>query len=207
LTPSQIRTAYGLNSLPLAADGTPLDGSGQTIAIVDAYYDPTIFSDLDAFDSQFGLTSSSPTLYQQYGAASSFLTVLNQSGQQAPLPSTDPGDPNTSPPSLPGGWEGEEALDVEWAHAIAPGAKIDLIECADGYGPQGIADLMAGATMAGSLPGVSVVSMSWGFTEGTSPYQVTPEDEAMYDADLTSPGVTYLAGTGDFGVAGTTYPA
>ena len=73
-TPAQIRTAYGINNLSL-------DGTGQTIAIVDAYDDPQIYQALDTFDGQFGLTTSGPTLYQQYGAATSFLTVLNQNGQ------------------------------------------------------------------------------------------------------------------------------
>ena len=107
-SPAQIRTAYGVSSLAY-------DGTGQTIAIVDAYGDPEIDASLDAFDRQFSLTTSGPTLYQEFGAASSFLTVLNEYGQAAPLPSTDP--------TGPGGdnWETEEALDVEWAHATAPG--------------------------------------------------------------------------------------
>ena len=104
-TPDQVRTAYGINSLSL-------DGTGQTIAIVDAYDDPAIFQAVDDYDNQFGLTSSGPTLYQQYGASSSFLTVLGQDGTTTDLPAVDP----------TGGWEMEEALDVEWIHAIAPGA-------------------------------------------------------------------------------------
>ena len=109
-TPAQIRAAYGISSLSL-------DGTGQTIAIVDAYDDPGIFQALDAFDTQFGLTGSGPSLYAQYGPASSFLTVLNQYGQATSLPSTDPSGPGTA------NWEVEEALDVEWAHAIAPGRR------------------------------------------------------------------------------------
>ncbi len=108
-TPAQIRDAYGLNDLSE-------DGTGQTIAIVDAYNDPDIFQAVDLFDSQFGMTDSGPTLYDQYGPAASFLTVLNQSGQTASLPSTDPSGVGTD------NWEVEEELDVEWAHAIAPGA-------------------------------------------------------------------------------------
>src|SRR5208282_2637111 len=69
-TPAQIRAAYGISALSF-------DGTGQTIAIIDAYDDPSIFQSVDAFDTQFGLTSSGPTLYAQYGPASSFLTVLN----------------------------------------------------------------------------------------------------------------------------------
>ena len=109
-TPAQIRSAYGISALSE-------DGTGQTIAIVDAYDDPMIYQALDAFDSQFGLTSSVPTLYNQYGPASSFLTVLNQSGQATSLPSTDPNGPGTD------NWELEEELDVEWTHAIAPAPR------------------------------------------------------------------------------------
>ena len=94
-TPAQIRSAYGVNSLSE-------DGTGQTIAIVDAYNDPEIDLALDTFDSQFGLTSSGPSLDRQYGPASSFLTVLNQSGQSTSLPATDPSGPGTD------NWEVEE---------------------------------------------------------------------------------------------------
>ena len=109
-TPAQIRDAYGVNNLSL-------DGTGQTIAIVDAYDDPDILQALDAFDSQFSLTDSGPSLYDQYGPASSFLTVLNQYGQSTSLPSTDPRGAGTD------NWEVEEALDVEWTHAMAPAPR------------------------------------------------------------------------------------
>ena len=59
-SPAQIRTAYGVSSLAY-------DGTGQTIAIVDAYGDPEIDASLDAFDRQFSLTTSGPTLYQEFG--------------------------------------------------------------------------------------------------------------------------------------------
>jgi len=185
-TPAQIRAAYGINGLG--------DGTGQTIAIVDAYDDPAMFQALDAFDSQFGLTSSGPTLYSQYGPASSFLTVLNQYGQATSLPGTDPNGPGTD------NWEVEEALDVEWAHAIAPGAQIILVEA----NSQSLADLMAGVATAASQPGVSVVSMSWGFPEGQA---VVASDEATYDRVLTTPGVTFVASAGDYGAADPEYPA
>ncbi|HVC97438.1 MAG TPA: Ig-like domain repeat protein, partial [Pirellulales bacterium] len=190
-TPDQIRTAYGL-------DNVSSDGAGQTIAIVDAYDDPAIFDALDTFDSQFGLSGSGPNLNQQYGPASSFLTVLNESGQSAPLPATDPtGAGNDN-------WEVEEALDVEWAHATAPGARILLVE-ADS---QSIGDLMSAVGEAAGLPGVSVVSMSWGFTEGQT---VLAADESLYDGYLTTPaghqGVTFVASTGDYGAANPEYPA
>ncbi len=191
--PAQIRTVYGIDALS-AGVSTPLDGTGQTIAIVDAYDDPSIFPALDAFDSQFGLTATGPSLYQQYGPASTFLTVLNQAGQATSLPGSDPNGPGTD------NWEVEEALDVEWTHAIAPGARIILVE-ADS---QSLSDLMAGVATAATQPGVSVVSMSWGFPEGQA---VLQSDEAAYDSVLTTPGVSFVASTGDFGAADPEYPA
>jgi Ca2+-binding RTX toxin-like protein len=186
-TPAQIRAAYGINNLSL-------DGTGQTVAVVDAYDDPDIYQALDTFDSQFGLTTTGPTLYQQYGPASSFLTVLNQQGQATGLPGTDPAGAGNA------NWEMEEALDVEWAHAIAPGAKIVLVEA----NSQALSDLMSGAATAASQPGVSVVSMSWGFTEGVD---VLSSEEALYDSTFIAPGVTFVASTGDYGAADPEYPA
>ncbi len=186
-SPNQVRTAYGINNVAL-------DGTGQTIAIVDAYDDPSIGQGLDTFDSQFATTSAGPTLYDQYGPAASFLTVVNEAGQASPLPSTDPSGPGTD------NWEVEEALDVEWTHAIAPGARIVLVEA----NSQSLADLMAGVATAAQQPGVSVVSMSWGFTEGQA---VFAADEAAYDSTFTTPGVTFVASTGDYGAADPEYPA
>ena len=95
--------------------------------------------------------------------------MLNQYGQATSLPSTDPNGPGTD------NWEVEEALDVEWAHAIAPGAQIILVEA----NSQSLSDLMASVATAASQPGVSVVSMSWGFAEGQA---VFASDEATYDS-------------------------
>ncbi len=184
--PAEVRAAYGISS--------SLDGAGQTIAIVDAYDDPSIYQGVDAFDAQFGLTGTGPNLAAQYGPAASFLTVLNQSGQATSLPGTDPSGPGAT------NWELEEALDVEWAHAIAPGAQIVLVEA----NSQSLADLMTAVGIAAALPGVSVVSMSWGFTEGQT---VLASDEARYDAVFDVPGVTFLASTGDYGAADPEFPA
>ena len=185
-TPAQIRSAYGINSLSL-------DGTGQTIAIVEAYNDPQLYQALDLFDSQFGLTSSGPNLFDQYGAATSFLTVLNQYGQATSLPSTDPNGAGTD------NWEVETALDVEWAHAIAPGAQIVLVEA----NSQSLSDLMTGVATAASQPGVSVVSMSWGFAEGQTVFSA---DENAYDSYFVHPGVTFVASTGDYGAADPSLP-
>jgi hypothetical protein len=191
-TPGQIRTAYGVAALGNLA--TPLDGTGQTIAIVDAYDNPAIYSALDTFDAQFGLTSSGPSLYDQYGAASSFLTVLNQDGEPTSLPTTDPSGQGSN------NWEVEESLDTQWVHAMAPGAHIILVEASS----QSLSDLMNAVATAAAQPGVSVVSMSWGFVESQ---QVLQRDEAQYDSYFTKPGVTFVASTGDYGAAIPEYPS
>ncbi len=186
-TPAQIRTAYGLNALPTAAGGATLDGTGQTVVIVDAYNDPNIFQDLDGFDQQFSTTSSGPTLLAQYGAASSFLTVLNQNGKAGPLPGNDPNGPSSS------SWELEESLDVEWLHAIAPGAKIVLVEA----NSVNWSDLSTAELSATQVAGVSVVSMSWGITETGSGVS---GQEGSFDEQLAAiSGVSYVAATGDSG--------
>ncbi len=181
-TPAQIRTAYGINSLDA-------DGTGQTIAIVVAYDDPNIFEDVDAFDNQFGTTSNGPTLLTEYGIAASFLTVLDQTGGSS-LPDID----------HTGTWEGEEMLDVEWAHAIAPGAKIVVVECNSAFP----FDLDTGRSTAAGLSGVSVVSMSSGGPESSA------SDESRRDSIFTTPighqGVTFVAAAGDTGSPGD-YPA
>ena len=160
--------------------GTAGTGAGQTIAIVDAYNDPDVISDANTFSSAFGLP-------QFNGSGQPTLKVLNESGGTS-LPAN----------SSPGGWDVEEALDVEWAHSIAPQANIILFEAnSNSYG-----DLLTAVGTAADYAGVSVVSMSWGGGEfsgetSTDPYFVTPSGHQ---------GVTFLAATGDDGTpAG--YPA
>ncbi len=183
LTPQQICTAYSVNQITFGSVSG--NGSGQTIAIVDAYDDPSLVDstspsfgtcDLARFDQQLGLPD--PPSF----------TKLNETGGTT-LPGTDSS----------GDWEIEESLDVEWAHAIAPQASIVLIEC----NSAGISDLlMSGAPTAAALPGVSVVSMSFGT------YEAGWETEV--DSSLTTPsghqGVTFIASTGDDGAPGE-YPA
>ena len=100
MSPSAIRLAYGFDQITN-------QGAGQFIGIVDAYDDPNIESDLGVFDSQFGL----PTCTSSNGC---FKKVYAQG----------------SKPSANAGWALEISLDVEWAHAIAPQAKIVLVEAA-----------------------------------------------------------------------------
>ncbi len=194
-SPQQIRLAYGIDQIAFGTiQGT---GAGQTIAIVDAYDDPNLvdssngnfaISDLARFDQEFDLPDPPRfTKLNQYGTDIGGSTV-------GAAPSLDPagaGNPR-------GNWEAEEALDVEWAHAIAPDASLILVECNSASSQ----DLYTGVAMAADLPGVSVVSMSWGSAESSS--------ELASDGVLTTPsghqGVTFVAATGDTGSPGD-YPA
>jgi len=183
LTPAQVRHAYGFDQLIYSTNGqtTPADGRGQTIAIIDAYHDPRIYNDLDTFDNQFSINGKQ-SLLSQYGSAKSFLTVATAQ----PTPPTDRG------------WAGETALDVEWAHAIAPGAKILLVEAASGD----INDLMDAVNWARQQPGVVAVSMSWGGNEFSGEKQF----ENVFTTPAGHPGVTFVSSAGDDGAA-TSWPA
>jgi subtilase family serine protease len=110
-TPSQIAVAYGFSQLSCVNTSNHFDtskkndcGNGQTIAIVDAFDDPNAASDLTTFNAQFGL----PACTKSNGC---FSQVNAQNGRTR-------GDPS---------WALEAALDIEWAHAMAPGAKILLV--------------------------------------------------------------------------------
>ena len=134
---AQIRDAYGLNSLPDFGSEVA-DGSGQTIPLDEADNDPDIMTELDGFDRAMSLTlDSTETLYQQYGPASSFVTVYNLSGANITPYIAQSGSNGVPAEDPTGHWEAEEAMDAEWQHAIAPGAKIDIIEVNDdsNWGP------------------------------------------------------------------------
>jgi uncharacterized delta-60 repeat protein len=167
-TPSQIQKAYGFSNIKLGNIGG--DGTGQTIAIVDAYDDPNIQSDLNTFDTQFGLPSATVTRVNQTGGTS--------------YPPTD----------FSGNWETEESLDVEWAHAIAPGAQLLLVEANTNAND----DLMTAVLYAAKH--ASVVSMSWGGPEYADQLGLTN------DGRFNVPGVTFVASSGDTG-APASWPA
>lgn len=130
MAPAMVRHAYGFDLLAN-------QGAGQTIAIIDAYDDPNIASDLNTFDAQFGL----PACTTSNGCFTKFYAT----GEQ-PLASAS--------------WALEISLDVEWAHAIAPKATIILVEAAS----SSTANLMAAVDVA-VQHGASVVNMSWGGPE------------------------------------------
>jgi Putative Ig domain/Galactose oxidase, central domain/Bacterial Ig-like domain/Kelch motif len=177
LTPSQIYAAYGIGSIPNFAGGQTPNGAGQTIAIIDGPTDPNIISDLGQFDLLEGLPP--PPRFSIYNQAGQNINDLLADGGQTV-------NGVAVPPNAPlGNWGIETSLDVEWAHAIAPAAAIDLI-----FSP----NLQAGVTTAASLPGVSVVSMSWGGNEVSN--------ETTNDSAFIQSGVTFVSASGDFGYPG-----
>lgn len=135
-------------------------GSGKTIAIVDAYDAPHIESDLAKFSQQFGIPCNG------------CFTKVDQNG-------------GSSYPRRDSGWALEIALDVEWAHAIAPGANILLVEASS----NSFADLMVAEDYAAAH--ADYVSNSWGASEFSS--------EAAYDPHFAANGVSFFVSAGDNG--------
>ncbi len=165
-TPAQIGSYLGLTG----------DGSGQTIAIVDAYDDPNIISDLNTFSSTFAL----PLVCGTTGAIASNCVNFTKAMPQ--------GQPSTN-----SGWALEIALDVEWAHAVAPKANILLAEAASNT----FGNLMSAIDYAASH-GAAVISNSYGAGEFSG--------ETAYDSHCTLSNAVCTFSTGDSGNPGG-YPA
>jgi len=165
-SPAQIRHAYGFDTLTN-------DGAGQIIAIVDAFDDPTIASDLQTFTNFFGLPAiNTSSCNVSAGPHPCFQKVFAQGTR----------------PVTNSGWALEIALDVEWAHAVAPGADILLVESTNNR----ISRLLGAVDVAVSM-GAKVVSMSWGSNEFSS--------ETFFDSHFNVTGVTFTASSGDSGGA------
>ena len=172
-TPASIACVYGLvprqNGCKPAAVNVNASGGGRVIAIVDAYDAPKIKEDLVTFSDRFGL----------------------------PAPSFDVVYASNHQPANDKGWEIEISLDVEWAHAMAPQAKIILVEAEDNQ----YSNLFAAVDKASSLvaaAGGGQVSLSWGGSEFGS--------QLGFDSHFAKPpGVVYLAASGDD--PGVSYPA
>lgn len=167
LTPAQVRAAYNL----------PSTGGSKIIAIVDAYDDPNALADFNTFSAQYGLPQETST---------SATAATNKVFQVVYAGGTKPGTDST------GGWELEEALDIEWAHAMAPSAKIVLVEAAT----NAYANLFAAVDTAtnyvdGNGTKVAEVSCSWGGSEFSG--------ETADDVHFTSTSVSYFVSSGDSG--------
>ena len=165
-TPQQIRHAYGVDQIPN-------QGEGQIIGIIDAFNYPEVESDLGVFDQQFGLPDCT--------VANGCLTVVYASG--------------TVPPGNKG-WTGETSLDVEWAHSIAPKAKIVLVLAENGW----TGTLLAAVPVAVNY-GATVINMSWGSLKEF------PIEQILDQNFFSDPSVTYFNASGDDGYNLFGYPA
>ena len=189
-TPSSLACVYDLvrklaPGCPIATSKDLPSGGNGTIAIVGAYDYPTAYDDLSTFSKQFGLH----VLPQcSRNKTDSCFQKVFATGAQPPLDC---------------GWAQETALDIEWAHAMAPGASIVLVEAAT----NNLSDLMAAVNVANAFvnptgtaagTGLGQVSMSWGSSEFST--------ESDLDSNFTTtPGVVYFAASGDVG-GSTIYP-
>lgn len=158
LSPATIKSVYNFPTSMTA-------GAGKTIAIVDAYDDPTAESDLAVFSAQYGLPACT--------TANGCFTKVNQTG-------------GTSYPRKDAGWALEISLDVQWAHAIAPGAKILLVEASS----NSFANLLAAEDYAKAH--ATYVSNSWGASEFSG--------ENSYDSHFAQSGVSFFVSAGDAGL-------
>ncbi len=162
-------SSYSPNQIR-AAYGLPSSGGAEvTIAIIVAFDAPTIWNDLEVFSNQFGLPPPTENNFEVRKMA-----------------------PNIEADT---GWGEETALDVEWAHAIAPDAKILLVQARS----NSRGDLLAAIDYARNRPDVVAISMSWGGDE--------PSNPALFNARLVSSyGAVFFAASGDDG-AGVMWPS
>lgn len=178
-TPGSVACVYELVSGPPGcpvntSTAVPTGGVGA-IAIVDAGDYPTAASDLEAFDNYYGIPAAD-------------FQVVYADGQKPPVYSD---------------WVVEESLDIEWAHAMAPKAKLFLVEsvlCTSNNcntDPTWQAVAVAGKLV--SENGGGVISMSWGDPEWPG--------EVNFDKYFTAPGVVYFAASGDYGLNYPFHPA
>ena len=179
-SPQEIQNAYGLTSI-LDAGYT---GKGQTIIIIDSYGSPTIAQDLHTFDVDYGLPDPpSFTVLAPLGTVPFDLTSIDQIS-----------------------WAFETTLDVEWAHAMAPGANIVLLTSpvSQTEGVQGMPEFLSLERYALKFQLGKIISQSWGATENTlftSAGQQVFEDFERFYQDAAQQNVTVLASAGDSGSA------
>lgn len=176
--PSQIETAYNMGPL-YEAD---LTGTGETIALIDSYGSPTIQSDLATFDTAFGLPA--PPSFK----------IIEPAGT---VPAFDPSNPTMV------GWAEETSLDVEYSHAMAPGANILLVETpvAETIGVQGFPEMMQAENFVIESGMADVISQSFGAAEQTFPNPQSLLDLRSAYKNAQAHNVTVLASAGDDGVS------
>ncbi|MGZ3587318.1 MAG: S53 family peptidase [Candidatus Limnocylindrales bacterium] len=167
--PFQIQAAYGV--APLLKAG--ITGKGRTIVIVDAYDNPYIETDLALFDAEFSLPA--PAFQKVYPDGAT------------PFDFTDPEQI---------GWSGEIALDVQWAHAMAPAAKIVLVLAASSDD----ADILSATKYAVDHNLGDVISQSFGEAESCVDPKIDAQQHQVFQK-ATQKGITLFASSGDDGAA------
>jgi subtilase family serine protease len=183
-SPVQYRAAYDLNPLYNgSALGRSITGAGRTIVIVDSFGSPTIANDLHVFDQQWGFPD--PDL---------------QIMKFGDVPPFDPANSDMV------GWAQETTLDVEYAHAIAPGATIVLAETAvsETEGTTGLPEMMDAEQSLINRGIGDVITQSFGATENTFPGFDSGDFSSLLNLryafkDALAHGVTVLASSGDAG--------
>jgi subtilase family serine protease len=197
--PSDLQAQYDFG--PLYATGD--NGSGQTIVIFDSFGSPTIRADLATFDSALNLPAPpSFTIYTPEGVPN-----YNYAGVPSPR------NFHNKNVATKLGWAYETTLDVEWSHAMAPGAAIDLVVTpnAETEGVQGIPNLQNAQKFALSNHLGTIWSNSWSATEQGFHNTASIGNLDKLYAQAAAAGVTAFFATGDAGVAnpdkqGTVYP-
>jgi subtilase family serine protease len=176
--PAQIRRAYGLP----AVYASGVTGRGTTIVIVDSFGSPTIRNDLRVFDRTFGLPA--PPKF----------TVIHPAGR---IPPYDPGNSDMV------GWAGETTLDVEYAHTIAPGASILLVETpvSETEGVHGFPQIVTAEEYVLKHHLGDVISQSFSATEQTFPNAAAVQALRGVYQLAARDHVTVLAASGDYGAA------
>jgi subtilase family serine protease len=184
--PRQIQRAFDLPALyRQTVRGKRVNGHGQTIVIVDSFGSPTVGHDLNVFDKRAGLP------------APPSLRVIQPAGKVGPY----------KPTSDRVGWAGETDLDVEYAHTIAPGAGILLVETptAENEGTTGFPQIVKAEEYVVNHHLGGVISQSFSATEQTFPSRRSLLNLRGAYTDAARRGVTVLAASGDSGAADVRY--
>jgi subtilase family serine protease len=196
-TPTSMQNSYNLPPLYAAGD----EGQGVTIAIIDSFGNPNMESDLNNFNTQMGLPHMCGEADYTCAAGDPTFTHVYWNGQtQVKQP---PPDSNGTGLQSRAGWALETALDVEWAHAMAPEANILNVTTnpAETQGVQGLPSMMNAEQYIVDHQQATVITQSFGTTEEAfgSTQSLLNLRHAFISAAAN--GVTVLASTGDNGTA------
>jgi subtilase family serine protease len=194
-TPASMRSAYNLG--PLLARGE--DGRGETIAIMDSFGSDTIANDLHVFDTAFGVTPMCGETGVTCAPGMPTFSELSLNGS----PATTPQPGNGTHLQDKTAWALEVSLDVEWAHAIAPGANILLVHTpvAETLGVQGFPDIMKAEDYVVQNHLAQVISQSLASAEQAFNGTSSLLNLRFAFVDAAANGVTVLGSSGDGGVA------